>query len=223
MIQDIFIGGDFMLKRVLRCSSLIALCGFGVLSAASVFNYATAVNIFFAPTAPSNPPGFSAAAVGIGSGNTLTFTSISGVLQNATGGVSIPIGDITFTAGDSTPITFGINFNWHITLADGGSKTGFFNLTGLISGNAVGTPTSISSGLSNLALTKSSLTLDTKTYFLSLGSMSGPNGTGTNVTNGHIFVNVSDTSSAPEPSTVILIAAGSGLLCLLRGRGRRSA
>ncbi|MEZ0264859.1 MAG: hypothetical protein ACAI43_09035 [Phycisphaerae bacterium] len=199
-------------------------------SAAPLFDALSTVNVATAPTLPANPPGFGAAVIGIGSGNSLTFTTnLTAGLDAASPGDEFQIGQVIFNHSlDGTTINYSVNFNYAVTITDQASATaGTVNFTGNISGTANGLADTVSSTYSNLALSSTTLTLGANTYYFGIG----PNDALVTSTEGVFRLLVSNQPIPGGPAGVPLPpAAWTGLLGAaivgvqtLRARGRATA
>src|SRR4051812_24226791 len=113
-------------SNMIRSGSLAVLLVIGLawaprLQAGSIFDYTPTVNVATAPTLPANPPGFGAAVIGIGNGNSLTFTTnnAAGIDGTLSGGADINFGNIIFNASASNAVTpYAVNFNYEISITD---------------------------------------------------------------------------------------------------------
>src|SRR4051812_18790578 len=96
-------GGARMKSFTLAVAMLWLVGAINVAHAVPLFSYSSTINVATAPTVPSNPPGFGAAVIGIGAGNSLTFTTDFGSGDaGQPGGSAISIGDIIFNASGNS-------------------------------------------------------------------------------------------------------------------------
>jgi hypothetical protein len=187
-----------------------------------VFDYSASVNVAAAPTLPSNPPGFGAAVIAIGNGNSLTFTTNSafGIDGTLSGGADINFGTIVFNPSANNIVTpYAVDFNYLVTITDQPSgDIGTVNFTGKVSGTARGTPKAINSTISDYANSPSLLILGGSTYAISVTSVIGPGSAFDGVLQGNIQIR-----QVPEPSTIALAClAFAGLsFATLRKKFRR--
>ncbi|WP_165070388.1 PEP-CTERM sorting domain-containing protein [Paludisphaera rhizosphaerae] len=188
--------------------------------AGPIFDYVSTVNVATAPTLPGNPPGFGAAVISIGAGNSLTFTTNTGTSINGglPGGADINYGNIIFNAsGSDTVVSYAVNFNYQLTITDRPSGlTGTINFTGQVTGSAQGSPRGINSMIVNYDVAPKTLTLAGYTYTLSIKPSTGPGSLFDGVLQGNVQV----TAVVPEPSSIALLGLGSlgGLAAVLRRR-----
>jgi hypothetical protein len=201
--------------------------------AGPTFNFSGTVSVATPPAVPSNPPGSNPFMQNL-PGAVLTFGAPigTGLDSSQAGGAIANVGalDLSFISAVGSG-SFDYNFNYLITLTDEpGGTQGTFHLTGELSGSYNISPhmgaSSTSSTLSHLALSQTSLILDSTTYYLALGNSTAPNGSGNFGAEGSLNIVVSNApiTSVPEPSTLAaaLLACGVGGVVLIwrRRRGR---
>jgi hypothetical protein len=206
-------------KHILVLSASIAALGLArPAEAGPIFDYVSSVNIASAPSLPSNPPGFGAAVIAIGSGNSLTFATSdgTGIDGSLMGGADINYGTITFDAGtSSTVVSYAVNFDYAVTITDEASgEIGTVDFTGQIAGLAKGSPRAINSTILDYAVDPMTLALGDSIYTISIGPSVGPGSFFAGVLQGNILV--TPVTSIPEPAPAVL--GGIGLLVLCRRR-----
>src|SRR4051812_42335621 len=191
--------------------------------AGSIFDYTATVNVATAPTLPTNPPGFGAAVIAIGNGNSLTFTTntAAGIDGTLSGGADINFGNIIFNASASNTVTpYAVNFNYEISIVDQPSgDVGTVNFTGQVSGTARGAPRAINSTITGYTAAPQQLILGGSNYLISVTSVIGPGSFFDGVLQGNIQI-----VPVPEPSTLILglaAFAALGLAAIRKKFGQR--
>jgi hypothetical protein len=213
-----------MIRRGLVASAfLIELVWATQAQAGSLFDYSATVNAATSPTLPANPPGFGAAVIAIGNGNSLTFTTNTAAAIDGTlsGGADINFGNIIFNASGSNTVTpYAVNFNYEISITDQPSgDVGTVNFTGQVNGTARGTPRAINSTITNYAVAPQQLILGGSSYLISVTSVIGPGSFFDGVLQGNIQI-----VPVPEPSSIVLgLAVFAGVaLAAVRKKTRRA-